>query len=309
MYFQKIRIDQRLIITFVFIDILKIITAILIANSKLETCTNSSKIHSNNGNFTSSENQTEPILNCREKIIVSLAIDNSKSLDTDYIEAIITDVDSAVDYSDSKNNKNKKDLNNQDNKKKLLNPIRINIRKSPVYIEYPSIYFQTFNYRPREEVIISDVFSCEDGELAQKPTCGWTMNSKNQRIPYSQGFCCKCNFAQIIGIDNTDRNRGNTCKFLNLSSGSATAHCLKYDNLWWNAYEVNSYQIVYVIDVFISYMNSIQDVNSSTKEPNNVDANRKKYNLKKHTKIRGRIFFLNIKILNKFDSTEIQKFC
>jgi hypothetical protein len=178
-----------------------------------------------------------------------MAIDNSKSADTDYLEAFIYEVD-----SESQLNPNTNNNNNQNNKKKLLNPIRINISKSPVFIEYPSVYFKTFNHKPTEQVIISGIFSCEDGDLAQSPTCGWTLNSLNQRIPYSQGFCCKCDFGQVIGINNTDRNRGNTCKFLNLGSGSATAHCLKFDHLWWNAYEVTGYSIVYEISIFVSYL-------------------------------------------------------
>ena len=260
-----------LILIFVFPNIT---LNVIIANSKLEICTNSSTknfnstdiMNKNSSDTDNFYNQT-PKLTCNQKLIVSLAIDNSKSADTDYLEAYIYEVD-------SENNSLNQNSNNS--KQKLLNPLRINISKTPVYIEYPSVYFQTFNYKPTEQVIISDVFSCEDGDLAQSPTCGWTLNSLNQRIPFSQGFCCKCDFAQIIGINNTDRNRGNTCKFLNLSSGSATAHCLKYDNLWWSAYQVNNYQIVYEIDIFVSYMDD--NLNKNRK----IGIKRNNENFRKH---------------------------
>jgi len=228
--------------------------SIIVANSKLEICANSSK--PNNVNFSLSVNQTEKLetfsLECKEKITVSLAIDNSQYGDSNYLEAYIYEVDS----KETNNNNNFVGNDKNNSKKKLQNPIRINIRKSSVYIEYPSIYAQTFNYKPSEQVIISNIFSCEDGDLAQKPTCGWTLNSLSQKIPFSQGFCCKCDFAQIIGINNTDRNRGNTCRFLNLSNGSATAHCLKYDPLWWSAYEINNYNIVYQIEITVTYMDN-----------------------------------------------------
>lgn len=275
MNLRKLKKQKYLVLFFSFITLFKITKLIIIANSKLEICLNSSYSNANfslkNQTFQESNNpnnSNETNLKCKEKIVVSLAIDNSKSADTDYLEAFIHEVDSqAQPISTSKNENVNSNSNNNLNysnnsKKKLLNPIRINISKSPVYVEYPSIYFQTFNHKATEQVIISNVFSCQDGDLAQSPTCGWTLNSLNQRIPYSQGFCCKCDFGQIIGINNTDRNRGNTCKFLNLGSGSATAHCLKYDQLWWNAYEVSGYQIVYEISIFVTYLNKL-DQNSN----------------------------------------------
>lgn len=257
---------KSLIILLFFIDF---ISSIIIANSKLETCLKNSSItnnmnkslNSDTGNALNESDQEK--MNCIQKIIVSLSIDNSKSADTDYLEAFITEVeDNKINLS---SNLDKLNYLFDQNPKKLENPIRINISKSPVYIEYPSIYFQTFNFNPTEQVIISSVFGCEDGDLAQNPTCGWTINSLNQRIPFSQGFCCKCDFSQIIGINTTDRNRGNTCSFLNLSSGSASAHCLKYDELWWSAYEINSYQIVYEIEINISYISPQDDTSKNVK--------------------------------------------
>lgn len=289
--------NHNLLSLITLIILIKITSSVIIANSKLEICTNTSNPSSSNFdsnknstfslnpneeqfNTNNNDNNNQTVLKCKEKLVVSLAIDNSKSADTDYLEAFIHEVDLPNQVSPSLNS------NSADGKKKLLNPIRINISKSPVYIEYPSVYLQTFNYKPTERVIISDLFSCEDGDLAQSPTCGWTLNSLNQRIPYSQGFCCKCDFAQIIGINNTDRNRGNTCKFLGLGSGSATAHCLKYDPLWWNAYEVSGYQLVYEISIFVSYLDR-KETDSGFGEPEDygfkrrLETNQNKQNYEK----------------------------
>lgn len=231
---------------------------VVIAKSKLETCTNSTKSNTN------STNENEEIdLSCSEKILVSLAIDNNKFAETDSLEAYINEIEV-----------NKFSKNSEENTKKLKNPIRINISKTPVYVEYIATYMQNFNHKPSEKVVLSNVFDCEDGDLAKNPTCGWTMNSSNQIIPFSQGFCCKCEFSEIIGINNTDRNRGNTCKFLNLSSGSATAHCLHFHDLWWSGYEIKQYNIVYEIKVFITYANdNDNEIDENKKNLQNLENN------------------------------------
>jgi hypothetical protein len=247
---NKSKIRIKYIIILVIIVLLIQCKSLIIAKSKLEKCTNSTNYQLENNKTYKSDDLKEEDFNliCSEKILVSLAIDNKKLAETDTIETYINEIDSSV----SKNS-------NEDKKKQLKNPIRINISKTPVYIEYTAIYKQTFNNKPIERVILSNIFDCEDGDLAKNPTCGWTINTSNQIIPYSQGFCCKCEFDQILGINNTDRNRGNTCKFLNLSNGSATAHCLKYHELWWSGYEIKHYNIVYEIKVFITYANHEED--------------------------------------------------
>lgn len=202
---------------------------VFISKSDIQICNNF--LQNKSANSTQNQN-----LNCTKKLVLSLSIENGKMEDTDSIEAYVTEV-----------------TNVDGEVKQLVNPFKLQISKTPVYAIYPTIYFQDFNYRPTEQIVISDIFSCTDGDLASDPTCGWAYTNSNQKtsISYSQGFCCKCDFSQIIGIDNTNRNRGSSCDLLNLGKGSATAHCLRYDKLWYSAYEVKQYQINYDINIFI----------------------------------------------------------
>jgi hypothetical protein len=192
--------------------------SLIISKSDLEKCVQT--------NTTSS-------LNCTNKLVVTLSVENGKMGDTDYMEAFISEATS------------------DNNLKRLKNPYKITVSKTPVYAEYPVTYVQDFNYRPTEQIIQSDVFSCRDGDLSPDPTCGWVYNNSTI-VEYSQGFCCKCDFSQILGIDTTTRSRGSSCSIFNLGSGSATAHCLRFDKLWFSAYEIKKYRINYNIDISIT---------------------------------------------------------
>jgi hypothetical protein len=226
--------------------------SIIISKSNIEMCTQNSQ-----DNTTSNSNTLNSLnsLNCTEKLVLTLSIENGKMSETDYIEVFISEV------------------NTQDgSKRQIQNPYKISISKTPVYAEYPCIYLQDFNYKPREQIIISDVFSCNDGDLASNPTCGWVKDSTNKIVPYSQGFCCKCDFSQIIGIDTTSRNRGSSCGFLNLGSGSATAHCLRFDSLWYSAYEIKKYRINYLIEISVTYKNE-NNISSFEISSKNISSN------------------------------------
>jgi len=193
----------------------------IISNSQIQSCS------------INSSNSTN--LNCTQKLVISLSIQNGQLKDSDYMEVFVSQV-----------------ISMDNTQQTLQNPYRISISKSAVSAVYPSIYFQDFNFRPVEQIINSDVFSCQDGALAANPTCGW-VTSDSKTVPYSQGFCCDCSFSQITGIDTTTSLRGTDCSFLSLGSGSSTAHCLRYSPLWYSAFEVKNYYIDYEIDVFITY--------------------------------------------------------
>lgn len=66
----------------------------------------------------------------------------------------------------------------------------------------------------------------------------------------SQGFCCNCQFKSFLGLGD-DIKRGSLCEALNFGSGASTAHCLKYDSLWYSAYNIKSHYIYYEIKVQI----------------------------------------------------------
>jgi hypothetical protein len=212
----------------------------IISKSNIELCTSS--------NITDT---------CTQKLVLSLSIQNGKLAETDSMEVYISSVN---------------DL--KGDTKLLQNPYRINIQKSPVYLDYPCIYAQDFNYHPAEQIIQSDVFSCNDGDLSPNPTCGWQFTNNKITIPYSQGFCCKCDFGQIIGVDTTSRNRGNSCDLLNIGAGSASAHCLRFDKLWYSAYEIQPYQVNYSIDIVLTYKNDTKNftAKSLSLSPSNLIA-------------------------------------
>jgi len=212
----------------------------IISKSKIEKCTRDSS------------NLTD--LKCLDKLVLSLSIQNGQLSETEYMDVFISEVDTP-----------------ENKKERLQNPFRITISKTPVIAEYPSIYVQDFNFKPVEQIIISDIFSCLDGDLAENPTCGWVINGKNI-VSYSQGFCCKCTFSQLAGIDTTSRKRGSSCNFLNLGPGSATAHCLRFDKLWYSAYEIKNYYINYTIDIYITYYEKESDLKSQNNMINQISS-------------------------------------
>ena len=194
-------------------------TISLLSKSKIEKCLNT-------------ENTNTSLTSCLTKLYISLTIQNAELSDTDYIETIIDTVT---------------DLN--DNNQTLLNPIKLIISKTPVKVLYPSIYIQDFNYKPYEQIILTDLFSCNDNDNSDNPTCGKFVDSNNNSILNSQGFCCKCPLKSLLfGKTNI---RGSQCKTFNIGTGSATAHCLRFHDLWFSAYAIQQYQYKYQITVTI----------------------------------------------------------
>lgn len=185
----------------------------IISVSSLEKCINS--------------NPSEDLF-CKTKIVLSLTVQNAELENADYVE---TTLDQITD----------KDGNVQ----KLSYPIKITFSKTPVRVLYPLTYLQDFNWMPKEIIVNSKSTECKDGENDEEPTCGWMYNGK-QKIKYSQGFCCNCNF---VSIQKSDK-RGSKCT--GLFSIRSTAHCLKYDTVWCSAYKVERYKIDYTISINVT---------------------------------------------------------
>lgn len=190
-----------------------------VGKSSIETC-------SNNG---------VDSMNCNRKIYLAFTVQNAELSETDSFEVVLNGITNTTTGDTDM----------------LLNPIKITISKTPVYAIYPVIYVQDFNYHPKEKIVSTDLINCEDGDLSSNPTCGWQYDiHSGKKIPHSQGFCCKCNFGQIIGTSSSSK-RGSQCQMLNLGIGSATAHCLVYDELWWGAYEIKNYSFDYTVSITI----------------------------------------------------------
>lgn len=133
--------------------------------------------------------------------------------------------------------------------RKLQIPWRIVLRKSRVMIRYPITYTRSFNSQPSEEIIILSSLNCVDGSSASSPTCGWAV-SNGVRIEDSQGFCCTCDFLQTIGMsDDTTRATSLSC---DLFSSQQSAHCLRFNNLWYSAYSVGPAETFFTLELGIT---------------------------------------------------------
>ena len=221
-----------------YIYLLKYIYPIsILGKSTLESCTQ----------------ESTDDLSCSSKIVLSLTIQNAELENNDFISFTLSNITDSSGQN-----------------RVLSNPYKITISKSSVLVNYPCIYLQDFNYHPVEKIIASDIFTCEDGDLSNNPTCGWQKDSDGNKIENSQGFCCKCDFNQIIGIDGSTSIRGNKCKVLNLGINSSTAHCLSFNELWFSAYEINQYSLSYTIKVNIISTQNTSDVQTLTLTPSNT---------------------------------------
>ena len=202
---------MKSILFIIFICIFTPIKSIsLLSTSSIEKCINKDP----------SQNKT-----CSSKLLLSLTIQNAELQGSDFIETTLSQITD-------------KDGNIQ----KLSSPIKITFSKSPVKVIYPAIYFQDFNYYPKEKVIPTTSTSCSDKITDTDPTCGWAY-SNGEKIKYSQGFCCSCSLISF----SKNIKRGLKCDgFLDMS---ASAHCLVYDQLWYSAYKVDKYKIEYKIEI------------------------------------------------------------
>ena len=113
-------------------------SAYLISSSNIESCIDQ-------GNLT---------MQCENKLVVTLSIENDQETGTESLEATLSSIKSNTSSS------------------QLAYPIKFTVSKSKVKARYPLNYLQDFNSRPQELLIDSTVFSCNDGANSNNPTCG-----------------------------------------------------------------------------------------------------------------------------------------
>jgi hypothetical protein len=175
-------------------------------------------------------------------LVVSMAIENLQANGTEILETTIKSVQT--------------NTSNGNSQTRLAYPVKISIQKTQVKARYPLNYLQDFNNRAKELLISKSVFDCRDGAESNNPTCGWKYDENKERIWDSQGYCCRCKFEDFIGINQDSYERGYACKAFNLGSGSATAFCLVWDDLWYSSYEIMQYSIHYSILLTITSADS-----------------------------------------------------
>lgn len=130
-----------------------------------------------------------------------------------------------------------------------LEGFSIQLRKSPLVLQYPIYYYFDFPSEMTEDIIYqSDPFvsGCVAGALATDPTCGFAYGPNGKPIADSEGFCCTCSLSQLLGL-STQGTRGTlNCQLFGLVSSSA--HCLRESDLIYQAFTIGpaikSYEIV-----------------------------------------------------------------
>jgi len=211
-----------------FIIAVKVSLGALIASGKIEQCANTG--------------ESEDLLSgCDEKIVVSLSLTNGQ----DSTESLYATLENLED----ENGKTKK----------LQTPWSISLSKTEVYHRYPLEYLQSFNAWPYEEVVNPSgvgIFSeCDELSSSNTPTCGWSYNADGSKVAHSQGYCCQCDaFSK-----KSSRSQGD-CDFWGFGLTPATAHCLRWGELWYASYSLGSPETHFNINVALSIDLETQEV-------------------------------------------------
>lgn len=130
--------DTLVVMIFYLFLAFQITRSALIASSKVQSCLNSGVSS----------------MDCQNKLVITLSVENDQAGDVESMETVIEAVD-----SDS-------------GQQKLIYPVKITLEKTKVTARYPLRYRQDFNNRAKELVIFTSVFDCEDGARSNNPTCG-----------------------------------------------------------------------------------------------------------------------------------------
>ncbi|KAL6052198.1 Generative cell specific-1 [Balamuthia mandrillaris] len=202
----------------------------IIASSKLESCI-------------ADGSTEEALLNCKKKMVVSLTLEGGQNA-TEAVEAVIETVE-----EDGKT-------------KRLEHPWRIRLSKSQPRVLYPIVYIQRVNNAPKEKIEYPDNFfwlfdRCDASATSDSPTCGWYHDSNGKAVLHSQGFCCECDFGQVLQISNEDTRAGLDCKLWGTDSSSA--HCLRFDTLWYDAFEIGTAETFFDVTLNLIKRDSSND--------------------------------------------------
>ncbi|OWF46986.1 Protein HAPLESS 2-A [Mizuhopecten yessoensis] len=135
---------------------------------------------------------------------------------------------------------------------KLLNPLLIHVRLKNTKLLYPLKYIQRVNNKAYEVFFHKDntknYHGCKESSISEM--CG---KVPGQGSDTNKGFCCSCN-----GY-NSDMSyhirSGQDCSNINIPfpQGSSpylsSTHCLRYDSVWYNVYQLKKPSIEYELAV------------------------------------------------------------
>ena len=173
-------------------------------------------------------------IDCQEKLLVSMVVENSKMYETEYLEVSVGCV-------------------GED--RCLESNMTIGLTKTPVSLLYSLSNPRIFNGRPYEEYHQSGYGSgrgtCVDSEFRSDTTCGWA-TSDGYDVTDSQGFCCVCPSFGGEKIYRGFRDCSYSLSWV-LEGTPSSGHCLRYDDNWWyRGYQIGKYQIDFEIQVHIT---------------------------------------------------------
>ncbi|KAI6653516.1 Protein HAPLESS 2-like [Oopsacas minuta] len=204
-------------ILYICIVSLPTVCSILLSKSSIETCT--------------IQDQELSGGTCKQRILVSLAIHDSKG-DTDALYANIHSIGTTN--------------GNDQEQTTLKTPIRIKVTKTKVHLTYNLVYEQSVNGRPYEEVVKRfglNLGDCRDQDHQRNTQCGFAKDKQNRRIPDSAGFCCRCHVA------GQNIRRLHKCTTIQALTGRYSAHCLRMEKLYYDAYSIKPPVVEYAIHV------------------------------------------------------------
>jgi hypothetical protein len=137
--------------------------------------------------------------------------------------------------------------------------LEISLVKSKVTLRYPLSYERDFNNKPYEIYLRKDQSGlnldsfynpCQDAASSSTATCGWATDGR--KVPFSNGFCCSC--PGLIGTLFPQARVGKERGALSCGAFTApqSAHCLRMQPLWYQAFNVGPPQTVFTVDVYVT---------------------------------------------------------
>ncbi|KAK4532062.1 hypothetical protein CCYA_CCYA10G2919 [Cyanidiococcus yangmingshanensis] len=182
---------------------------------------------------------------CSKKWVLTLAVENGATKASSSLSA------TQVVFGNSSENSAVESSSNTDVAYAFKYQLYITLTKSRIRLEYPLYYLRDFNNQPYEIVYkynSNGPLNWLDNQCmatwgSSEPTCGYAYNppgstDPSDRILYSQGFCCDCNAADLLGLSPNRIRGGLDCNLLSLDTPTESAHCLRFDALWYSAFQI-----------------------------------------------------------------------
>ncbi|KAA0174144.1 hypothetical protein FNF27_04365 [Cafeteria roenbergensis] len=144
----------------------------------------------------------------------------------------------------------------------LEDSLSVTLAKSSIVLRYPLQYERTYNADPRELILVRDgqgrdynwlTNPCKDGTAADAACGSYVDPSTGRTVPYSQGFCCRCDFGDYMSGGPVGLSRANLQCSLLSTELAQSAHCLRWGPLWYRAFSLGPPVVHFVIEAEIKF--------------------------------------------------------